>query len=157
MRVAYPLWYPVIDRVPRIRVEEAISSLPYISEAHVLRVPGHETRAICGAVIRIKMNTVPREKMSLKRLHKDLTDTLPAYMPPYLLRILNDDEEVPYTASQKPIKPEILKRFFGVTDFWNAEKPAPGVEVWHQRLSLNSRPDGANPKPWDWATWQTSS
>ncbi|PHH90399.1 hypothetical protein CDD83_3813 [Cordyceps sp. RAO-2017] len=145
-----------IERVPRLAVEEAISSLPYVSEAHVLRVPDHETRSVCGALVRIKENSIPAGDMSIRRLHADLDDTLPAYMRPYLLRILKDGEEVPCTASQKPIRSEMLRRFFGVMDFWNSDTASPEVEVWHERFAPADRIEGANPRPWDWATWQTS-
>ncbi|KAE8151378.1 hypothetical protein BDV25DRAFT_138901 [Aspergillus avenaceus] len=99
---------------------------------------------------------MPTDDYTIKHLHKDLTDSLPAYMRPYLLRVLRDNEEIPYTASQKPIKAEMLKRFFGVSDFWNAEKLAPGVQIWCENFPLGGRFDRIIAKPWDWATWQTS-
>ncbi|KAK5991607.1 Acyl-CoA ligase oryP-like protein [Cladobotryum mycophilum] len=146
----------VIGRIPRILVEDALTNLPYIAEGFTFGIPDHKNRAVCAALIRVKKNTVPREEMSLLRLHTDLADALPVYMRPYLLRVLNDEEEVPYTASQKPMKRDILKEFFGVTEFWNMEDPTPGVEVWGSRLALILPAQGTTLKPWDWGTSQIS-
>ncbi|KAM3438750.1 hypothetical protein MY4824_003052 [Beauveria thailandica] len=149
----------VIVKVPRLLVELAISSLPYISEAYVLRVPDHQERAVCGAIVRVKADKVDPGKqgpLSLGKLHADLTGTLPAYMRPYLLRVLNDDEHIPLTDSQKPNKPVMLKQLFGVTDFWNADKPTPGVQVWPMRLATSSNPNSTNVQPWDFEGLQGS-
>ncbi|KAM5475806.1 hypothetical protein McanCB56680_007991 [Microsporum canis] len=142
-----------ITKVPRIPVEVAISNLPYISEAYVLRIPDHEERAVSGALIRVN-DTVKREDMTIEKLHNDLSDALPAYMRPYLLRVLADDEQIPLTDSQKPLKRGMLKQFFGVTDFWNAENPTPGVQIWPMRLAMSSIPNARDVKPWDFAGWQ---
>ncbi|RDW92907.1 uncharacterized protein DSM5745_00229 [Aspergillus mulundensis] len=160
-----------IERVPRLAVEAAIFSLPYIAEAHVLRVPDHETRAVAAALIRIKPgpSSPSASEMTIARLHADLSPVLPAYMRPYLLRVLESTEEIPYTASQKPVKSEMLKRFFGVPvdGFWDDEEPTTGVQVWPQRFSLvGPPPDTAyrtseasswqGQRPWEWGTWQAA-
>ncbi|KAM3504887.1 hypothetical protein MY11210_008183 [Beauveria gryllotalpidicola] len=146
-----------IAKVPRILVELEISNLPYISEAYVLRVPDHEERAVCGAIVRVKTDagTDMQGHVSIEKLHADLSSTLPKYMRPYLLRVLGD-EQIPLTSSQKPNKPLMLRQFFGVTDFWNAEKPKPGVQVWPMRLAMSSNPNSTDVQPWDFAGWQGS-
>ncbi|KAJ6443213.1 Acyl-CoA synthetase family member 3, mitochondrial [Purpureocillium lavendulum] len=149
-----------IGRVSKIAVEDALAGLAYIEEAYVVAVPDHEIREHCGALIRIKKGTIARDELSLSRLHTDLSNTLPAYMRPYLLRVLDDGEEVPLTASLKPIAREIVKKFFGVEECWNAEKPTPGVEVWNSPLALNYQHHKGEVsldeklKPWDWAAAQ---
>ncbi|KJZ76351.1 hypothetical protein HIM_04080 [Hirsutella minnesotensis 3608] len=142
-----------IGRIPRIPVELAINSLPYVAEGHVLLVPDYEERAVCGAVVRLKQGTLLPRELTLARLHEDLSATVPTYMRPYLLRVLSHNEEIPYTASQKPNKPVILDRFFGVKDFWPSDAPTPGVQVWHMRLSIHSEPTAKNHMPWDFASW----
>lgn len=125
--------------------------MPYVSEACVVGVPDHEAKELCGALIRLK-HGVPKEEISLARVRADLSETLPAYMRPYLLRVMNDGEEVPHTVSLKPIKREILKQFFGITDYWSVEDPTPGVEsLGNQPLQLE-----AETKPWDWCGLQRS-
>ncbi|KAK2855710.1 hypothetical protein FQN49_004921 [Arthroderma sp. PD_2] len=143
-----------IKEIPRIPVELAILNLPYISEGYVLRIPDHEDRAVSGALIRVKKNTVMQRDMTIEKLHSDLTGKLPAYMRPYLLRVLADDEHIPLTHSQKPSKRGILKQFFGVTDFWNRENPAPGVQVWPTKFDVSDKSNATDGNPWDFAGWQ---
>ncbi|KND87442.1 Acyl-CoA synthetase family member 3, mitochondrial [Tolypocladium ophioglossoides CBS 100239] len=138
-------------RIQSIRVEEALTDLPYVSEACVIGVPEDEAKELCAALIRLKEGT-PREEISLARVRADLSETLPAYMRPYLLRIMDDGEKVPCTVSSKPIKKEILKQFFGITEYWSIENPTPGVESWgDQPVQVE-----AETKPWDWCGLQRS-
>ncbi|POR37072.1 Acyl-CoA synthetase family member 3, mitochondrial [Tolypocladium paradoxum] len=138
-------------RIQSIRVEDALTNLPYVSDACVVGVPDHEAKELCGALIRPR-HDVPKDEISLARVRADLSESLPAYMRPYLLRVMDAGEEVPYTVSLKPIKREILKRFFGITDYWSVEDPTPGVESWgNQPAQLE-----AETKPWDWCGLQRS-
>lgn len=114
------------------------TSLPYIAEAHAVAVPDHhEDRYVCGAQIRPKMikGGASREVMTLAQLHTDLAAVLLLHTLPYLLRVLKDDETIPYMVSQRPIMCEIREKFFGVTGHLDDEKPSLGEEVWPARIS----------------------
>ncbi|KJZ74636.1 hypothetical protein HIM_05986 [Hirsutella minnesotensis 3608] len=79
-----------INRIPRIPVEDALSGLPYAAEAYVVAVPGSMPREYCAALIRVnKDSPVPQDQVTLKRIHADVSDVLPAYMRPYMLRVVD--------------------------------------------------------------------
>lgn len=138
-------------RIQRTQVEDALTNIPYISEAYVVAVPDHEAKELCGALIRLNQRLVPQE-VSLARVRAELAATLPAYMLPSLLRIMNAGEQVPYTVSLKPNLREIVQRFFLVTDYWSIEAPTPGVESWgNQPHQID-----AETRAWDWCGLQRS-
>ncbi|KJZ72286.1 hypothetical protein HIM_08327 [Hirsutella minnesotensis 3608] len=141
-------------RIPALRVETALTDLPYISDAHVLGVPDHEARELCGAVVRLRKGADQSSgSVSLARIRDDLSGSLPTYMLPLLLHILGDDEQVPHTVSQKPIKRRMRKMFFGVDDFWSPELPSPGVEFWDD---FSDQVKG-EARPWDWSGLQRAT
>lgn len=137
-------------RIASLEVENALIDLPYVAEAYVVGVPDHEAKELCAALIRVRKNTVSEDELSLAQIRTELSETLPTYKLPMLLRILKAGEEVPMTISQKPIRKEIVKQYFGVTDYWSAENPTPGVESW------GNAPEqiAAKTRPWDWCGLQ---
>lgn len=137
-------------RIASLRVENTLTDLPYISDAYIVGVPDHEAKELCGAVIRIQKGSVSPSQVSLAQIRSDLSETLPTYMLPMLLRIMDEEEEIPRTVSQKPIKKKILEQFFGVTTYWSTEDPTPRVESW------GNAPEqiAAKTRPWDWCGLQ---
>jgi malonyl-CoA/methylmalonyl-CoA synthetase len=88
--------------------------LPYVANACVLGVPYHEARQLCGAVIQLRRDgALSNSQVNLARIRADLAGVLAAYMPPVVLRILRDGEQLPRTDSGKPIKQRILSEFLG--------------------------------------------
>ncbi|KAJ6789352.1 hypothetical protein PWT90_08761 [Aphanocladium album] len=150
-----------IRRVPRVLVEDAISNLPYVAEVIVVAVPDHDSRWVSGALIRLRQGVAPKT-VSITRIHEDLTDMLPAYTRPFLLRILQDGETIPYTESQKPLAREIVRQYFAPTGYWDSELPTAGVQSWGSSLATLNRfiPDKLlehSLKPWDWAGVQMAN
>ncbi|CAM1509752.1 Fc.00g000870.m01.CDS01 [Cosmosporella sp. VM-42] len=137
-------------RISTLRVQNSLTDLPYISDAYVVGVPDHEAKELCGAVLRIKKDAVNTEQVSLARIRLDLMGGLPTYMLPVLLRILSDEEDVPRTVSQKPIKKRILQELFGITDYWSVDNPNPKVESWGNQPEQIQ----AKTRPWDWCGLQ---
>lgn len=137
-------------RIASLRVENTLTDLPYIADAYIIGVPDHEAKELCGAVIRLSKDASPPAEVTLSRIRSDLSETLPTYMLPMLLRIMDDEEEVPRTVSQKPIKKKILEQFFGVTDYWSFDSPTPRVESWGNAPEQVE----AKTRPWDWCGLQ---
>lgn len=139
-------------RIPSVQVEVALTALPYVTEACVLGVPDHEAKQICAAVVRLTRDQEELQsrngahRIDLARLRTDMNETLPKWMLPVLVKILEPGEEMPQTVSQKPIKKQIIKACFGVDESWSAENEVPGVEYWGSMPS----PEEADTKPWDW-------
>lgn len=139
-------------RIATLEVENSLIDLPYIAEAYVVGVPDYEAKELCAALIRIRKNAISEDQLSLAQIRTDLSQGLPTYKLPMLLRILKGGEEVPMTISQKPIRREIVKQYFGVTDhqYWSGEDPTPGVQSW------GNAPEqiAAKTRPWDWCGLQ---
>ncbi|KAK1244208.1 hypothetical protein MKX08_002346 [Trichoderma sp. CBMAI-0020] len=139
-------------RIPSVQVEVALTALPYVTEACVLGVPDNEAKEICAAVVRLTPEQEQLQRrhseqtINLARLRKDMNEALPKYMLPVLVKILGPGDDMPQTVSQKPIKSQIIKRYFGVDRSWSAENSVCGVEYWGSMPA----PVEADTKPWDW-------
>ncbi|KAM0461603.1 hypothetical protein ACHAPV_004311 [Trichoderma viride] len=139
-------------RIPSVQVEVALTALPYVTEACVLGVPDNEAKEICAAVVRLTpeqeqlQSRHSEQTINLARLRKDTNEALPKYMLPVLVKVLGPGEEMPQTVSQKPIKSQIIKKYFGVDRSWSAENSISGVEYWGS-MPL---PVEADTKMWDW-------
>ncbi|KAG8418770.1 hypothetical protein J3459_012039 [Metarhizium acridum] len=136
-------------RIPILALEHALDDLPYISEGYIVAVPDHEANELCGALVRVQ-NTSNDEKVTLARIRSDLSENHATYTLPVVLRILSDDEQVPFTISQKPLRKQAAKKFFLVEDYWSIESPTPGVEYWNNKIE-NRQHTG---RTWDWAGLQ---
>lgn len=124
--------------------------LPYISEACAVAVPDHESKQLCGIIVRLRRGSTPLEQITLTRIRCDLSSSLAAYMLPTLLRVMKDEEELPRTFSGKPIKRQIVEDYFGTTDWFPAQTPPPMVECWGKMLGISKM----EIKPWDWSAKQ---
>lgn len=105
--------------------------LPYTAEACVVAVPVEEDKQLCGAVVRLKDGTGV-EKITLARIRADLGANLDVTMLPTVLRLLGPQEELPRTATGKPIKRQVIEDFFYAgdcgRDWFSVGNPPPGVE-----------------------------
>lgn len=85
--------------------------LPYVREACVVAVPMSEGKQLCGATIR-PQGGASAESITLARIRSDLHGRLDAQDLPVLLRLLDDKEQLPRTATGKPVKRQVLEDFF---------------------------------------------
>lgn len=131
------LLFVVIDiifgdsRISALKVERALIKLPYIHDACVVAVPVAEKKQLCGAVITVKADTRP-EEITLARVRADLDGLLDVAMRPVVLRHLDPEEELPRTATGKPMKRQVIEDFFYDgdcgRDFFSLNNPPRSVE-----------------------------
>ncbi|KAJ6789354.1 hypothetical protein PWT90_08763 [Aphanocladium album] len=133
-------------RVSVLDVELALQALPCIEEGYILPVPYPNYGSLVAALVRFKCpedsgaNTF---KPSLRFLRTSLAATLSAYKLPTLLYAVQENEELPRTASNKVAKADAAKKYFRLTD---AQEFAMAVEVW--QFDDSERAGAA--KAWDW-------
>lgn len=92
-----------------MQVEACLTALPYILEGYVLPVADPHCDTRVASLVRLHDNA---GKVDLKRIRDDLSDDLPAYQLPTILRILRQDEEVPRTWSDKLAMKKVVQKFF---------------------------------------------
>ncbi|KAI0537876.1 adenylate-forming enzyme AfeA [Xylaria digitata] len=118
-------------RISTLKVEHSLLKLPYIASACVVAVPLEENKQLCGAVVRLK-DVTGEEKIALARIRADLEGDLDLAMQPTVLRILEPEEELPDTATGKPIKRQVIEDFFYDgdcgRDFVSVDNPPSRVE-----------------------------
>lgn len=108
--------------------------LLYISEAHVLPVRDHEAGGLVAALLRVRKQY---GNISLQRIRADLaTNNMVSYKLPTLLRVLQEDERVPLTASGKTLKRESLLKYFNIAKYMPENYAVEGVEYWGNKLDL---------------------
>lgn len=134
-------------RFSALDVEDALMSLAYVSEACVLSVPHQGASELCGAVVGVYRGIVGADEVTLPRLRADLDGRLAPYMLPTVLRVLDAGEDLPRTASGKPIKARVLRECLGVRDWFVTDDVPQGVQYW----GSDAVPDmaEADMKPWD--------
>jgi malonyl-CoA/methylmalonyl-CoA synthetase len=139
-------------RIPIIELESSLMDLPYIAEAYVTAAPDHEARELAAAIVRLQKGCEDQGPITLSKVRKDLSQYLPTYKLPAILRVLDESEEIPRTASGKPIKRDFLKQFFGIQGFIPPGYSWPRTEYW------GNQPEQvlAEMKPWDWCGLQRS-
>lgn len=130
---SYGLWVSLRE------VEARLTELPYISEAHVVPADFNLSRQV-AALIRLETS---KTSVALLELRKDLQDKLQKYKLPTLLRILEDGEQVPVTATGKLSRKKIAEKFFTLPE----EGTLPfGMEFYDGLTEINGPR-----KAWDWA------
>ncbi|KAK7728832.1 hypothetical protein SLS63_006440 [Diaporthe eres] len=97
----------------------------------VVAVPLEQGKQLCGAVVRLKDGVEP-EKITLDRVRGDLQADLDVTSLPTLLRLLGPQEDLPRTATGKPIKYQVMEDFFYAgdcgRDWFAVENPPHDVE-----------------------------
>ncbi|TGJ86282.1 hypothetical protein E0Z10_g2479 [Xylaria hypoxylon] len=121
------------SRISTLKVERCLLRLPYIAAACVVAVPVEEKKQLCGAVVRLK-DVAGVKKVTLARIRADLPADLDVTMQPTVLRILGPEEELPDTATGKPIKRQVIEDFFYAgdcgRDWFSVDNPPPDVEFY---------------------------
>lgn len=116
--------------ISTVEVERALMALGYFEEATVVAVPVSESVQLCGAVVRPK--EAQRAEVSLGRVRSDLEGKLDGEKRPVAMRILKQDEELPMTATGKPVKRQVIEDFFYDgdcgRDWFTPETPPPNVQ-----------------------------
>jgi malonyl-CoA/methylmalonyl-CoA synthetase len=100
-----------------MRVESNLQDLSYISEACVCAVPDRDATELCAAVVRLRDGNLAAQQSVLHRIRADLSEVLPAYMLPTIIRVMKDEEVVPKTQSGKIVRRFVAKRFFNNVDW----------------------------------------
>lgn len=105
--------------------------LPYTAEVCVVAVPVAEKKQLCGAVVRLKEGAAS-ENITLDRMRADLRAELDVTMLPTILRLLGPQEDLPRTATGKPIKYQVMEDFFYAgdcgRDWFAVDSPPSSVE-----------------------------
>ncbi|KAM3458915.1 hypothetical protein MY3296_000062 [Beauveria thailandica] len=116
--------------ISAVEVERALMALGYFEEATVVAVPVSESVQLCGAIVRPKQSH--RAELSISRVRSDLATKLDDAKRPVVMRILGQDEELPMTATGKPVKRQVIEDFFYEgdcgRDWFNPETPPPSVQ-----------------------------
>ena len=114
-----------------LEVEKRLVELPYISEAYVLPIMDYEARELVAAVIRLKKDVVSDKnhpQVNLQKVRDDLSLTTEPYKLPRLLRILGEEDTIPFTASEKARRNEIRIKYFKLSGYRPRDYSVPGVE-----------------------------
>jgi malonyl-CoA/methylmalonyl-CoA synthetase len=127
-------------RVPVLPVENALTSLPYVSESVVVAVPDVGLANQLGALVRPQQGA---GQISLRDLRADLAKSLPTYTLPTKLRVLRQGEIIPRTVTDKVNKKEVVAKYF-------VELAAENVET----CALPNKGQDGPKKAWDWAGLQ---
>lgn len=110
-----------------------MTELPYIAEACVVAVPIHDAKQLCGAVVRLN-GSVSAGEITLARIRYDLQGNLETGMLPTLLRPMTRGEELPRTATGKPVKRQVIEDFFYEgdcgRDWFAVDNPPLGVQCY---------------------------
>lgn len=138
-------------KVQILLVEQCLKDLPFISDGCILPVPDENNSARVAALVRFEPSAKPPNLARdgslvphLQFLREELATTLPAYMLPTALRVLQGREEIPLTTSNKVIREKATEQYFPLSTTF--ELPA-DVEVWDPETCR----DSWTPRPWDWA------
>ncbi|KAJ5463790.1 hypothetical protein N7475_008734 [Penicillium sp. IBT 31633x] len=125
-------------------LERQLLDLPYITEAHVLPVKDHGAGGLVAALVRLQKRE--GDSITLKRIREDLAATnLASYKLPTLLRVLQNEEQVPLTPSEKVLKRECLQKFFHISEYIPDPYAVEGVEYCGNQLDL-----AASSRLFDW-------
>ncbi|KAK2868022.1 hypothetical protein FQN49_003234 [Arthroderma sp. PD_2] len=103
-------------RFSTVDVESRLLDLPYISDACAVAVPSHNYKQLCAAIVQFQPDIKSTSQPDLAKIRSDLSSSLGVHMLPNLLRVLKDDEKLPRTISEKPIRRQILQEYFGVVN-----------------------------------------
>ncbi|KAJ5698288.1 hypothetical protein N7462_000293 [Penicillium macrosclerotiorum] len=135
-------------------VENSILDLDYIAEACVVAVPDHASRQLCGVVARMTPDVVAAgRQIDLSKIRTDLSNrNVPLYMLPVVLKTLSEGEPLPRNVSAKPMKRDILARYFGSVGGIPPTSLPTGVERFDLPKTGNSCI-----QPWDWCGMQSAS
>ncbi|PTB62264.1 acyl-CoA synthetase-like protein [Trichoderma citrinoviride] len=131
-----------------LELEQRLTDLPYISEAHVLPVREREAGGLVAALVRLCKHDGDEKRceVDLRTIRENLARAgVVSYKLPTVLRVLQEGEQVPYTASGKAQKKEALRRYFGIAECMPDQYNYEGVEYWGNKLDLD-----ASSRLYDW-------
>ncbi|KAM5486029.1 hypothetical protein McanCB56680_001722 [Microsporum canis] len=145
-------------KVGTLELEDRLAELPYISEASVVAVPDMEVLNRVAVVARIKpsfqgesTNGTDQGGMPtdmLFKIRRNLTElNVALYKLPTLLRILQDDEIIPRTTTDKVIRKKVIQAFFPQSADCKVEDLPKEVLVWDLKNDKEADSTGL----WDWA------
>lgn len=151
MNSAYIFNTPVINcdsyKVPIYVVETAISSLPYISESHVLPISDSRLGSRVAAVVAYR--TMPDEMpaKTLQSLREDLSAILQISQLPTMLRVLRGEDVFPRNSGGKVVKRKLKEMYFPQSQDPSLEEMPTEVQI----CDFYSKSAPRVAKCWDWA------
>ena len=92
-----------------MQVESHLTSLPYVAEGYILPVEDPQCDTRVAALVRFQDSS---DNIDLHTIRKDLSNDMPAYQLPTVLRVLRDHETVPRTWSDKTAMMKAIHLFF---------------------------------------------
>ncbi|RYO82542.1 hypothetical protein DL766_000305 [Monosporascus sp. MC13-8B] len=103
-------------KVPRGKVEAALTALPYVAEGYIMPVADPQCDTRTAALVRFHKNDndIDDKRVDLQAIRNDLATNmgLPAYQLPTVLRVLGEHESVPRTWSDKTAMMKAVHMFF---------------------------------------------
>ncbi|KAL4748746.1 hypothetical protein BDW72DRAFT_195488 [Aspergillus terricola var. indicus] len=149
-------------KVPILEVEMRLLDLPFIAEGCILSATFEDNGGRLAALVRFQAGGVsdadsgytevtvpPSDQSCLKFLQDNLAASLPAYMLPTMLRVLQDREEIPRSDSLKVLRRQAVEQYFALSD--DMKLPL-DVECRCVDQDVLTRP----PKAWDWGGLQST-
>lgn len=133
-------------KIAMIEIETALTNLPYVAEACIVRMPDYDAKELVGAILRIN-SLANGDTIDLARIRADLSRTLAVYKLPVLVRYLAEVEELPRTHSEKVIKKGLLQKFFGIDALITHDYSFTGTEY----LPSKGVDAAGEVQPWDWS------
>jgi malonyl-CoA/methylmalonyl-CoA synthetase len=150
------------NKVSILEVEMHLLDLPFIAEGCILAATSEDNggqvaalvrfqaAGVCGADPGYTAGTVPPPDQScLKFLQDSLATSLPAYMLPTMLRVLQDGEEIPRSASLKVLRRKAVEQYFALSD--DMRLP---LDVECRCVDQDALP--RPPRAWDWGGLQSA-
>ncbi|KAF9886722.1 hypothetical protein FE257_011099 [Aspergillus nanangensis] len=128
-------------RVPTLAVENGLMSLSYVSAAYVVSVWDYKDQQNVAAALVCAPDGVCTQSISLAKVREDLSTSLPAYMLPALLRVINHQAQLPTTRNGKILKRDLCTIFF-LDDSNNLRQE---VESWDKAKVTSTERE-----VWDW-------
>ncbi|THC99264.1 hypothetical protein EYZ11_001263 [Aspergillus tanneri] len=128
-------------KISTLELEQSLMDLPYISEAHVLPVLDREAGGMVAALVRLQAQDMGKEthEVTLRTIREELAAAgMVSFKLPTLLRVLQDGEQVPVTASGKVIKKVCLQNYFNISGYLPDGYSVDGVEYWGNKLDLDT-------------------
>ncbi|KGO69113.1 AMP-dependent synthetase/ligase [Penicillium italicum] len=134
-------------KVPIYVVETAISSLPYISESHVLPISDSRLGSRVAAVVAYR--TMPDEMpaKTLQSLREDLSAILPISQLPTMLRVLRGEDVFPRNSGGKVVNRKLKEMYFPQSQDPSLEEMPTEVQI----CDFYSKSAPRVAKCWDWA------
>jgi malonyl-CoA/methylmalonyl-CoA synthetase len=135
-------------KIPILELELRLLELPFIAEGCILPVSDENNSGQVAALVRLSGSSIPELSQHQSRLgflRDQLAPALPAYVLPTILRVLQDSDEIPRTASLKVLRRKAVEKYFALSD--GLELPV-DIERWDYQIQPG---EVQHSRIWGWA------